>query len=693
MRRPLFFFVCLLLLAACGPPQFGDPPGPTEPSDAGNQDVRFPDSGIGNGELQLIRLVPNHGPFSGGHEVLVRGGGFNESTRIEVDGRVVPPADTQFIDANRVLITTMPSGLVGAVNIGATRGDGSTALLENAYTYDPIALDPTRGSISGGTLVTFRSMGFDLTDEATVRFGDRECTNLNLVSPTVLRCLTPAASPGSVDVLYDAPGISPLLLTDAFEYYNASDPRAGGLGGGPLQGTMNVSVLNAFTGLPVSGAYVQVGDDESMPAHSGQTSLMGQVSFAGDDLVGPQTVHVAKHCFENTTFVAFDAQDVTVFLVPWLDLRCGQGSVGGGGGVGREGAIIAGELIWRGGVEFEEATPMPWDNLPEPRSGWRRAAYVYATQRCAGPGCANPRPDLVGTYPITESDRGTRGFPYRIFVRPSALAVYAIAGLENPRTGEFVPYLTGVATNVIVGPGEVREGVDIEMEIPLDRAVEVAIDDLPPSLAEGPRVMRVTADLDLGGQGYIVRNVNGANLDVIERIPSEDPFRFVSQPALVGELASASYFLRFDWYTPGNNSNPRVQLVIPGIRTVDERVRISGFVGPIELTSPGAARPLPADRTITWSTTGGVEPSFFWISIIGSDGNPAWRIFVRGSEGAARLPNFEDLEDVGDIVDGPLEVRLRAAQVEGFEFNQMTYRDLRSSGWRSWSTNDVGIFR
>src|SRR5688572_10676589 len=130
---------------------------------------------------------------------------------------------------------------------------------------------------------------------------------------------------------------------------------------------------------------------------------------------------------------------------------------GGGGGRGRNGAFIEGKLVWP--VDMAEPE---WFNVPEAREGWVRAAYVYTTQFALG--FPNPDPAAGGaTQRVLETPLGERGYPYSVFARPAALAVYALAGLENTSTGRFVPYVMGIARNVLAGPGETVSGVDILM--------------------------------------------------------------------------------------------------------------------------------------------------------------------------------------------------------------------------------------
>ncbi|HBQ16344.1 MAG TPA: hypothetical protein DEF51_36185, partial [Myxococcales bacterium] len=141
----------------------------------------------------------------------------------------------------------------------------------------------------------------------------------------MITCRTPPMAAGTVDVtVTDSEDGSETVAQDAYSYYDSSDPRSGGLGGGPIEGAINVTVVNAMTGAPVPDAFAIVGEDTATE-HQGLTDSLGQITFSGPDILPPATVHIAKHCFEKTSVVAFDARDVTVFLVPWMDPMCGMG--------------------------------------------------------------------------------------------------------------------------------------------------------------------------------------------------------------------------------------------------------------------------------------------------------------------------------------------------------------------------------
>ena len=133
------------------------------------------------------------------------------------------------------------------------------------------------------------------------------------------------------------------------------------------------------------------------------------------------------------------------------------------------------------------------------------------------------------------------GRPYMIFARPAGLAVYALAGLENTMTGQFVPYVMGVTRSVLASPGETTGGVDIIMDIPLDHTLETQLGALPDQVDGSPDRFYLQAYMDLGGEGVIVRNVNGVDFDSIRRRDMARDFTFVGEPALQGSLEDGRY--------------------------------------------------------------------------------------------------------------------------------------------------------
>lgn len=691
MRRrgwwmPAVSTLALVLLGACSDPSLlPAPPQPTPPADAGaDAQVGFLDGG--RVPLRLTRLAPDHGPFIGGNAAILRGTGFFGDVNageieVRVGGNLVQPPETELLSPNELRIV-LPAGTPGDADVFLRMGSEQVTL-EDGYLYDAAYLEPTRGATNGGTVVELVGTGLNFQDGDTLSFGTLSCTDMVIESVNRLTCKTPPGVLGTTDVVLRRDGAIVLRIEDGFEYYDASDPYNGGLGGTPIDGSINVSVINSMTGDPEPGVFVVLGDDLSTE-YQGLTNALGQIAFSGPGVVAPATVHASKHCFERTSFVSFDASDVTIFLSPWMDPACAMGMGNPPvGGVGRAGSFVEGELVWAGPNEYG---PNPWSNIPVEREGWRRVAYVQMTQRCAGDsfGCRPPNPRAGDGNPqVLEEPNGRFGYRYRIFVRPGSFALYAVAGLEHLSTGEFRPYVMGVARNILVGPGETASEVRVDMDIPLDHYLDVELSELPEASDVGPDRFRVDADIDLGGEGLIVRrDANGDRTDTYLERTSEDGFRFFAQPALRGTLSDGRYRVEAEWVTGGFEAQPSTRILQTGVREVDATVQLGDFIGIPEAVSPAFGARIPDDRLVRWQLTdGGAPPSFYYIQIVGGDGNPAWRLFVPADTTEATLPDFSTIPELEDISPGFLTWAVYAVRIPGFRFDRVTYRDLRRSRW------------
>lgn len=644
----------------------------------------FGDSSLAVGALSISRIAPSHGPFTGGTTAVLRGAGFSGEPQVTFGTHDVQPADHRVVD-NRRLQVVVPAGEVGTVDVTVQVGD-DTFTLPDAYTYDALAIDPSSGSVSGGTFVDIVGSGTSFAEGDRVFFGRTPCVDVDVVSETRITCRTPPMAAGTVSVsVRRASDASETVAVDAYTYFDSSDPNAGGLGGGPIRGSINVTVIDAMMGVPVADAYAILGEDLTT-THQGLTNVSGQITFSGPDLAGEQTIHVAKHCYQRTSVVAFDATDVTVFLSPWLDPSCGMGDGGGGGGRGRNGSFIAGELVWRGPNEYG---PNPWSNIPEPRTGWERVAYVFTTQ--ADPNYPNPDPSIGGgTSRVLERlvPGADVGYPYRIFARPAGLAVYALAGLENPAEDRFIPYIMGVARSVLAGPGETIEGVDIAMDIPLDHYVEIELGARPAALRAGPDRYRFQAILDLGGEGVIVRSFRNFNFDLVRSRDLSRAIRFVAEPALQDALVDGRYRISAGWYTGQWDQAPYTVATLNGVTAVDEVVPMPDFLGIPDAISPANGDPIPADRVLRWEpSAGGADADFQVVVMVGGDGNPAWQMFVPGDVFEAPIPDLSEIPGLEDISSGTLIWAIYAIKVPGFVFDEFRYTYLNDRYWSHSANN------
>lgn len=653
----------------------------------------FPQTGINATALTVTGAQPASGPFGGGNTIVVRGSGFTDDALVFIGGRMVQPADTVLQDRNSLEVV-VPAGRSGSVSVEVRVGDQSAAS-DDAYVYNPIAIEPTSGSIAGGTSVLISTETARFGDaDAQVEFDGKPCSELQVITPSQARCKSPPSASGAVDISISTPSAidaPPLVASNAFEYRDLTDIDRGGLNGGPISGTVNVTVVDSVRGLAIPDAFVLINDTLAGP-YQGRTDSRGQITFSGDDLKGRISVHVAAKCMERSSIISFDAANVTVHVAPIADPSCADLGAGSSApGRGTAGSFISGELVFGGTQEFSS---LAWDAVPRPRSNEVRVAYVFTTR--SSPQVANPTPSLSGTLArVLEATPvlGDRGYLYRIFARPAMLAVYAIAGVERRDTGEFVPYVMGVTPGVLTSPGEEEEGVDIQMNIPLDRDLQVELSQLPHPAGRSPKYFRMRTYLDLGAEGALVRQINGRSLDTLTSFEPGKPFRFFAQPALVGPLADARYGIIAGWYSGEDEEQaPYTELRRTGVDAIDGRVAVTDLLALPEAVAPSFGAQIPEDRVLRWSIDG-QAPDLFVISITGGDGLPAWTQIVPGHQTFSSIPDFSSITGLTDITAGAIYWEVRAVRIEGFVYDEFKYSLLHPRLWSHTSLDEFTMRR
>ncbi|MFH1436519.1 MAG: IPT/TIG domain-containing protein, partial [Pseudomonadota bacterium] len=372
---------CLILLfmSACGGDETeGDEDAEVDAIDDGSEtagdaeddasDAESEEEGIEWDEFAVTRTAPNHGPFSGGTPVLVRGRGFEDGALVYFGEHMVQLPDTVFIDDNRIQVKSAPAGSPGPVDVKVVIGE-EEAVLEDGYTYDVFYVNPASGSVAGGTYVEITGHDTNFQPGSTIAFDGDEAVDVDWVSETKMTCRTPMGSIGPADVVVEGPD-DDYEAIEAYEYYNSTDPVNGGLGGGPIDGAVNVTILNAMSGEPVEDAFCIMGTSGET-VYQGLTNAAGQITFSGPDLSGRQIVTASKEEFESTTIEEFDAKDVTIFLVP-TTISMGPGELP----PPRLGATVHGELVFEHAGEFG---PGPWEIVPNPGPNEEKVAFVYGT--------------------------------------------------------------------------------------------------------------------------------------------------------------------------------------------------------------------------------------------------------------------------------------------------------------------------
>jgi hypothetical protein len=288
---------------------------------------------------------------------------------------------------------------------------------------------------------------------------------------------------------------------------------------------------------------------------------------------------------------------------------------------------------------------------------------------------------------------GKRGYPYRIAARAGGLAVYALAGLERTDAREFTPYVMGIAHNVVTSPGELTANVDMTMTITLDRELDVTMSDYPTATSDGPDQFSISAYVDLGGEGLIMRDPNGFSLDTITRHTTSDVFRFLGQPALVGGLSDASYYVVAGYYSRDANSGPYTRQKRSGVRNGNQGINnpplsFQGFLGIPTLVAPALGARLPDDRTLRFELNG-PTPDLIVMDVYTSDSSLIWTEILPGNARAVPLPDLSLIEGQTDLPTGFLRWVITAIKMDDFRYNEFQYPYLTP---RYWTHDCANIF-
>ncbi|MCC7186985.1 MAG: IPT/TIG domain-containing protein, partial [Acidobacteria bacterium] len=372
------------------------------------------------------------------------------------------------------------------------------AVLQDGFLYEaPLAIgrvQPDRGAIAGNTLVTVRGAGFG--DATVVFFGADRAKDLKVIDAHTLTCRTPKGTVGTVDVR-----VQRLMQMDTlaggFSYF---DPRSisGGLSGGPLVGTLNVTVLDSTQGnygAPISGVTVMLGLEPSTP-FQGETDARGQVTFSDPSLVKAQVVTAFKEGFELVTVTEVNAENLTVFMA-----RTGGGEPSSGQPPPPPPpSQISGRV-----TGFKSPRPLMSGETLEAR------VFVAQTSLFASAPFRGAPTRRGETWRLQQD-----GQSYLVLTGAGLRAVYAVLGILGDND-DFLPIAMGVKRGISASPESPALNQDIVLDMQLDLTVPITIDGaltFPSSNPLGggrtPGLNRVYAWLDLGAEGFIPNALNWA---------------------------------------------------------------------------------------------------------------------------------------------------------------------------------------
>jgi hypothetical protein len=618
--------------------------------------------GVVSDHLSLTAVKPSRGPFVGGTEVTLSGSAFTPETTVRIGGKAIQVGETKVLSPVGIKVVT-PAGEVGAADVEVTNGT-ETVRLAGAFVYDPVYLDPSSGPTAGGTRVTLLGKGTTFLAGMEILLGGKPLEDVQVVSATAMKGKTPPGPAGPADLTLGGPGAG-FTIPQAYTYYSSADPKSGGMGGGPLAGTLTVAVLNWLTRKPVAGAKIIVEKDRAL-TWSALADTAGTAVFSDEKLLGPVTVTAGFVGYEASTLVAFDARDVTVFLMPIPKPEPGPlppGTLSG---------IVEGYVLFGGPTGAGSSS---WNMVPPPKTGQVRRIYVHATSPSIDWG---PQDDASGV-PIDDTGNGATAWPYSLTGRVGPLAVYAVAGLFSQATQVFEPYALGVARGVVVGPGEIKH-VDVWVAVSLTEKVTVEIKDIPPSVSQH----QVRLGISLGADGVMLRpDMQAAGDGLVQSVS------FGRLPPLASQaLLDGTYTVDVQLQSSSAAGLPMVRATDRLVLPTGGKIVVGGFVGPPEQVKPKPGGALEGN-TLMWSASG--APASLVVTVLKQpDDTPIWRIISRGDVTLVKLPD-PAAAGLPAWPAGPVVWLQWMAHLPGFSFDTYNYTHLNSAYWDRWSFDALGF--
>jgi predicted enzyme related to lactoylglutathione lyase len=170
---------------------------------------------------RIDSITPRNGPMLGGTRVVVEGAHFPEGANVRIGGQA--PKKAVVRNGTVIEIIMPPSRAPGFVDIDVGRAETGTAVVKNAFRYDPSpapsieTVGPNKGSVDGGTEVSIGGKNF--ASDATVHFGGKPATHVKFVDASTIEAKTPPGNNGEmVDVVVKNPDGKEAVVKRAFQY-------------------------------------------------------------------------------------------------------------------------------------------------------------------------------------------------------------------------------------------------------------------------------------------------------------------------------------------------------------------------------------------------------------------------------------------------------------------------------------------
>lgn len=624
----------------------------------------------------LDAISPGSAGVEGGVSVAISGSGLSDVHEVRIAD--VPLSDIVVTDSE--ITGTLEGGAHGTHDVVVYMQDGEARLTDGFVFTEPfeiIRLDPIEGSVAGNTFVSVYGRGFE--PGAGVRFDGIEGVDPQVENGSVLHVRTNPTAPGTamVQVVTSTTHVVP-------PGYTFFDPRivTGGAWGGPIDGAVNVGVINIGSGTPMPGMVVQLGLDAD-PRLAAVTDENGLATISYPDLRGAYTVTVGQNDIEFATFVEVDAKNLTFFVSPY-PMSAPPDAPNQPCPMGGDPPVIRGKVF-----KFKSALDQ------NARPGWVPIARITYTQ----PSVFQANPPM----PAEQVDFVfAEGQEYEIVTtRAGVVAVYAIMGDFNQEEQIFIPRKMGIARQVPSAPGETIEDVHIALDIDLDKSIEIRLDD-PPVQLPGPSANAIFPFLNLDSEGVIPMGptiVDDSDVVNVEGLPN---------------LAGAKFFYMGGSYTQGADgglTNPYSLTIAQSGDETDDGLDVGPFLKMPQNVSPKPGQVIE-DSTFSW-TIPGTQPDVVSINVLDvtavggcccadlnlngtcEDQEPLqcggapvqfsrWSVFAQGGQMSYPLPRMPSGVNAFDTP-RPYFWLVQQGIAPRFNYAEFIYNQFSPFFWRSWT--------
>ncbi|MBI5610388.1 MAG: IPT/TIG domain-containing protein [Deltaproteobacteria bacterium] len=481
--------------------------------------------GYTDGHPHINAVSPPSGSVGGSAVVKIYGSGFKKGVKVHFGGLIA--SGVTIVHSGLVTAVT-PAHPAGPVNVDVLDGSDSDTLLDGYDYYAP-------GSPDGGTWGTSATGTLNVTvldiytrepiEDATVQLGspgdavyEKYSGNTKpngmivfsgpeVIAPVRVSATKSEYTSSSI-VQFDATNATLLLFP-----YTPPQQGNGGGGGGPVQQPFAL----------VKGKVVDIDKYLVVPPSNCLNS-----TDLGD-----------KTC--KTCQFDADCQDPTAGDTTF---RC----VDNGPAGKRCLADCSTQNVCKKGFVCVADVGSPSSQVCKPTIGIR-AVYCATTIRDIGADSENPPPsqyDNKKALPYETAPVNPTTGEYEMTTRLDELAVVCVGGYIVNETETFVPTAMGVHRHVFPkpnfnNPGDPVTGIDVKLNIPLSRTLQVRLDHPQPFLAGLGATLQVSPWIDLGSDGLVrlpgfLAEPKGGGTGVVDDVAL--PYQPVSLPV---ELSTTHY--------------------------------------------------------------------------------------------------------------------------------------------------------